>query len=57
MIREVSKIKALIQSKKLLCAVLLTALLGGVVMTGCGKAEEEAGEVKNEVRKEANEKD
>ncbi len=48
--------KALMQSKKLLCAVLLTALLGSVAVSGCGKAEEEKDEVKNEVKQETNEK-
>lgn len=48
--------KTIAQSKKLLCAALLMALLGGVVMAGCGQAEEEVGEAKNKVRQEANEK-
>lgn len=46
--------KAIAQSKKLLCAALLTAMLGSVAMAGCGKAEEETNEAKNEVREKVN---
>lgn len=45
----------MMQFKKLLCGALLTVLLGGAAECGCGKAEEEKNEVKNEVRKKANE--
>ncbi len=36
--------------------VLVGTMLGSVAMSGCGKAEEEVGEAKNEVKQEANEK-
>lgn len=50
--REVIEMK---MRSKMLYLGLLTALLGGVVLSGCGEAEQETNEAKNEVKQEANE--
>lgn len=40
---------------KMLYLGVLTALLGGVMLSGCGEAKQETNEAKNEVKQEANE--
>lgn len=44
-----------IRFQKLLCLGVMTALLGGVMLSGCGEAKQETDEAKNEVRQETSE--